>query len=417
MSDHANQLPASEGVLDSALHGTTSLDWEYTSDFLHLSGWKTIAISKTEHDYHVAAELLTLPTCVCGNPQEKLIPAGTLFQSLWDEPWDNRRLRIHFRRKRFKCACGKHLLQPLVDVTKNRAVTKRCAKYIAMEALCRPFDAVAQNVGVSSKTIKEIFADFVCELESARKIRAPQVLGIDGVCVGRRKYKTTYCLLTDISKLQVLELLGKSTEMELARFLKQLPYQNNVKVVAIDMSVGFRVVVERCLPHAKIVIDPFHVLRMLNDAVNAVVRAKQEGLTGTQRRTLMKGGNRFLLLKRRFELTKGEQDKMEKWFESAPEFRLAFDAKEAGYDIWKYATSRQDAEQRFETWRNGIPTEVAPAFRKFLKTVERWGSTFSTSSTTESPTPSPSRRTETLRAFSGRDEGRPSSSYAHDCSI
>jgi transposase len=373
MSANANQLPASDHVPDSTLDETSSLDWEYINDFLHLSGWKTIAISKTEHAYHVAAELLTLPTCVCGNPQEKLIPAGTLIQGMWDEPRDSRRVRIHFKRKRFKCACGKHLLQPLEGVAKNRSVTKRCAKYTALEALCRPFDAVAENVGVSSKTVKEIFADFVCELESAREIRAPQILGIDGVCVGRRKYKRSYCLLTDISELRVLELLSKSTELELARFLKQLPHQDDVKVVVIDMSVGFRVVVERCLPHAKIVIDPFHVLRMLNDAVNAVVRAKQEGLTGTQRRALMKGGNRFLLLKRRFELTKGEQDKLEKWFESAPEFRLAFNAKEAGYDIWKYATSRQDAERRFEKWRNGIPKEVAPAFRKFLKTVERWG--------------------------------------------
>jgi hypothetical protein len=86
---------------------------------------------------------------------------------------------------------------------------------------------------------------------------------------------------------------------------------------------------------------------MLNDAVTAVVTAKQENLTASEHKNLMKGGNRFLLLKRRFELTEGERDKLEKWYESVPEFRLAYDTKERGYDIWKYATSSLEAKRVF----------------------------------------------------------------------
>lgn len=156
-------------------------DWNYTSDFLDLPGWKTIAVLKTEYDCEVIAELLTLPTCPCGAPQSELTPVGTLVQSLRDEPRDNRRVCISFIRKRYKCACGKHLLQPLAGVAKNRSVTQRCANYIALEAMSRSFDEVARKVGLSSKRAKEILADFVCELESARKIRTPIIIGIDGV--------------------------------------------------------------------------------------------------------------------------------------------------------------------------------------------------------------------------------------------
>lgn len=138
------------------------------------------------------------------------------------------------------------------------------------------------------------------------------------------------------------------------------------------MAVGLRLVVEKCLSQAMIIIDPFHVLCMLNDAVTEVVTAKQENLTASERKKLMKGGNRFLLLKRRFELTEVERDKLEKWYESVPEFRLAYDTKERGYDIWKYALSSLEAKRRFKQWRDEIPKEVAPAFQKFLKTVERW---------------------------------------------
>jgi transposase len=346
--------------------------WIYTPDFLDLPGWRTIAVRKTEHNYDIVAELQTIPECSCGRPPEDLKPAGTLVQRTWDIPRDNRRSQIHFLRKRFKCSCSKYLLQPLVGAAKRRSVTERAARYIALEALGRSFDEVAAKVGVSSKTVKELLADYVCTLESTRRIMAPEILGIDGVCVGRRKYKRSYCLLTDISNSQVLELLGKSTELELARFLKQLPRKKNIRAVVIDMSIGFLVVIRKCLPDAEIVIDPFHVLRKLNDSVNKVVRAKQAGLSPTEHKNLMHGGNRFLLLKRRFDLTEKEKDQLKKWFRMVPEFKLAYDTKEAGYDIWKYSSSRNDAKRRFKKWRDNIPEEVEPAFKGFVNMITRW---------------------------------------------
>jgi transposase len=347
--------------------------WECMPDYLSLPGWRTIALCKTEHDYNVIAEVLTLPECPCGLSSETLKPAGTLVKKLWDEPKDNRRVQIHFLRKRFKCPCGKNLLQPLAGVAKGRSVTARGAKYIALESLGRSFEEVAHKVGVSSKTVKEIFADFICEVEATRKVTASEVLGIDGVCVGRRKYKRSYCLLTDISNSRVLELLSKSTGLELAMFLKQLAHQKVVKIVVIDMAAGFLSVVRKCLPGVIIVIDPYHVLCKLNDAVNNVVRKRLEGLSLTERKQLMTGGNRFLLLKRRFELTEKENEQLETWFEKVPEFKLAYNTKETGYDIWKYASSKSDADERFTDWRENIPEEVKPAFQGFLNMVKRWG--------------------------------------------
>jgi hypothetical protein len=86
----------------------------------------------------------------------------------------------------------------------------------------------------------------------------------------------------------------------------------------------------------------------------------------------MKGGNRFLLLKRRFELTEKEKTQLNSWFEVVPEFKLAYDLKEAGYDLYKSAT-RIAAKKHFEEWRLNIPGELEPAFRGFVKMVKRWG--------------------------------------------
>ena len=339
--------------------------WDLSPDFLGLLDWVTIAVRKTEHDYEVVAELLTLPDCPCGKPAEEIKPAGTILQRLWDQPRDNRRVRLHFLRKRFKCPCGKNLLQPLAGVAKGRSVTERCAKYAVLEALGRSFDEVAQKIGPSSKTIKELFADQICALEATRRFRLPKAIGIDGVCVGRRRFKRSYCLITDLTNSCVLELLGKSTMLELSLFLTQVPYKKDIKIVVIDMSLGFLYAVQKCLPGVKIIIDPFHVLSKLNDCVNNVMRAKQKGLSVTNHKKLMKGGNRFLLLKRRFELTKAEKEKLKEWYRAVPEFKLAYKAKEAGFDTWKYSTSEKDAERRYREWLASIPEKIKPAFRGF----------------------------------------------------
>lgn len=345
--------------------------WNYTPDFLGLPYWRTIAYKKSEHDYEIIAEPLTLPECPKCGPDTALTPTGTLVRKFKDVPRDNCRAEVHFICQRFQCSCGRNLTQPLPGLVEGRSISIRCALYIALECLSKSFEEVAGKVGSSSTQAKELFADFVCLLEAERNVAVPEVLGIDGVCVGRRKHKRSYCLLTDITNSRVFDLLEKSTELTLARFLEQLADKEKIKIVVIDMSVGFLNAVKDIMEGVIVVIDPFHVLRMLNDAVTKFVRSKQEGMSPAEHKRLMKGGNRFLLLKRRFELTQKQKDQLGKWFLEIPEFKEAFDLKEAGYNIYK-ATSRKSAEERFEEFEKSMPEHLKPAFQGFLNTVKRW---------------------------------------------
>jgi transposase len=227
MAAQEQELSIAEEIDNYRLEQVSSIEaeWDYAPDFLGLPHWRTIAVRKTKYDYEVIAEPLTLPRCPdCDRLPIMLNPTGTLVQSIKDEPRENRRVEIHFIRQRFECPCGRSLMQPLPGVVKGRSITQRGAQFIALECFHLSFDDVGLKIGVSGTMAKEVFSDFVCALEAARTtIEAPEVLGIDGVCVGRRKYKRSYCTLTDISNSRILELLNKSTELELARFLKQLP--------------------------------------------------------------------------------------------------------------------------------------------------------------------------------------------------
>lgn len=281
----AHQLSTASDIHNRQLERQSFSDggWNYAPDTLDIPFWRTIAVKKTLHDYEVIAELLTLPECPgCDRVSTGLRPTGTFVQSIKDEPRDNRRVEIHFIRQRFECKCGRNLLQPLAGVVKGRSLTWRAARYIALECFHLSFDDVGLKTGISGTRAKEVFADFVCALEANRTIDAPKRLGIDAVCVGRRKYKRSYCMLTDIANSRVLELLPKSTQLELTKFLEQLPNKQNVKIIVIDMARGFFNVAQKILPHAAIVIDPYHVVRMLNDAVSEVVRIESALLGRSQ---------------------------------------------------------------------------------------------------------------------------------------
>lgn len=54
-------------------------------------------------------------------------------------------------------------------------------------------------------------------------------------------------------------------------------WRAGVKVVAIDMCTVFKAAITACLPHAILVVDLFHVVRLVNNAVTEVRAASRSG--------------------------------------------------------------------------------------------------------------------------------------------
>lgn len=68
----------------------------------------------------------------------------------------------------------------------------------------------------------------------------------------------------------------------------------------MDMWRPYKDAVNTVLPHAKVVVDKFHVVRMANQALDSVRKALRDKMTTKERRTLMR--ERFILLKRKHDL-------------------------------------------------------------------------------------------------------------------
>jgi transposase len=340
-------------------------------DYLNLPGLRTLCDpAKGRTRINVRVEQLLPTLCPeCGAGTDKLKGNGTRRQFLLDEPRGSLGVRIDLRRRSFSCkACGTSKLVPLDCLAEGRRMTRRLELYIQRKSLLRPFGEIAQETGVSPKTVREIFNDYIQTLECEReeKCPMPRVLGLDGVYINSKER----AILTDPERGLVIDLVPNVIAKVLGTALRSMSGCERVEVVTLDMSNGLRSAVSYAFPRAAIVIDRYHIQRMANESVDRVRHRLRKEIKRTRGGVQM--CHRKLLRKHRNQFTPGEQMEREQYFKLFPELKLAYETKEAFFDLWR-ATGSVAAKAQYEEWRVACPSQVVSDFKPLLTAMENWG--------------------------------------------
>ncbi len=79
-------------------------------------------------------------------------------------------------------------------------------------------------------------------------------------------------VVTDLDQGSLLEVIDSHKSDEIIEVLKSQPQsmRENLKEVSVDMWGGFQKVIREVFPNALIVIDRFHVMKLVNKALNKV---------------------------------------------------------------------------------------------------------------------------------------------------
>jgi transposase len=192
-------------------------------------------------------------------------------------------------------------------------------------------------------------------------------MGIDEIHI----IKKPRCVITNVEHNTVVDMLPNREKQALTAYLKNLGTQKSaVRYVAMDMWRPYKLAIKEIIPHAKIVVDEFHVVRMGNVALEMHRKSIRRTLNSRQRVKLMR--DRFILLKRPSEISTEERDLMGPWFEAFPTLGLAYELKEGFFGVWENASTRQDAEALFDAWKVKITPEVEAHFQPILTAFENW---------------------------------------------
>lgn len=135
------------------------------------------------------------------------------------------------------------------------------------------------------------------------------------------------------------------------------------------MWAPYRDAVKTVLPQATIIVDKFHIVRMANQSIETVRKQLRADLPTKARRGLMH--DRFILLKRKNELSPMEQITLESWTKNHESLGVAYDLKESFFDIWECQT-RLGAVQRYEEWTKQVPDTLHSAFKPLLTAMKGW---------------------------------------------
>ena len=111
-------------------------------------------------------------------------------------------------------------------------------------------------------------------------------------------------------KKSLLEVIDSHKSEEIIEVLKAQPLtiSENVKEVSVDMWGGFPKVIDEVFPNALIVIDRFHVMKLVNKALNKLRLCLE--LKGLK--------NRCLLLKNGRDLTEEEKNELVELLQKSP---------------------------------------------------------------------------------------------------
>lgn len=335
-------------------------------NILNLSALRVTAVEEEAHDYHVRAEIVDPPSRCreCGS--DRISPWGTREAVIKDLPIHDKRVGIYVQVRRFRCAgCGKTFSESMPAVAENRLMTDRLVRWIGEQSMRRTFTSIAEETGVVEGTVRNIFRDFVTELEKTVRFETPKWMGIDEIHLIKPR-----CVVSNIANNTIVELLANRNKETVARYLARLPEKDRVQHVAMDMWTPYRDAVKTVMPWATIVIDKFHVVRMANDALERARKSMRGELTLRQKRGLMH--DRFVLLRREADLTPEQRFTMDGWVKNYPLLGEAYRLKEAFYGVYEQATSRQDAEARWASWHRSVPQELMPHFGDLVRAVMNW---------------------------------------------
>jgi transposase len=334
--------------------------------FLNLPQYRVLAVREDEHDYHVSVEAAK-PVMVCRH-------CGSVNVAKWggseivvrDLPAQGKRVNLYIRAQRFRCEdCERTAFEPLPAIADGRRMTKRLVAWIGAQSLRHVFASIGEETGVDEKTVRNIFHDYVRDLEASTTFATPRWLGIDEIHVLKRPR----CVLTNVETRTIIDMLSDRSKATVAQRLFRLRDKADVRFVAMDMWTPYRDAARAVLPKAKIVVDKFHVIRMANYGIEKVRKGLRESLAPKERRGLMH--DRFVLLRRERNLDARSRFLLDSWMTLHPTLGAAYRLKESFYAIYE-ATSKADAEQRYDAWAASITPETAEAFRPLTTAWKNW---------------------------------------------
>jgi transposase len=223
--------------------------------------------------------------------------------------------------------------------------------------------SVANFLRVGWDCIKDLHKDKLTALYSSIPLKELVYISVDEFAIAKGHVYMT--IFTDIKSGRIIHAIEGKDMNAVTPFLKRLGKKAiNLKAIAMDMSHAFYAAVKQELPHVDVVFDHFHVMKMMNTALDDIRKEQQKTCGDTLK------GERFLLLKNYDTLDVNGMERLNTLLAVNEPLFVAYTMKEQLRSFWAQET-KEDGEVFLKKWCTDAMIQGSQPLKKVAKALLR----------------------------------------------
>ena len=270
---------------------------------------------------------------------------------------------IHCKVPRVKCEKhGVHLVEvPWAKVNTGftllfEAFVMQLAKKMSILSISQLLD---ESTGRLWRIVHRYAKEYVENLEFSKVTK----IGLDETSRKGHEYITVFIDLDTSRVMYIADGKKATTIEEFKEFFKEHNgTPENVTDITCDMSMGFTTGIKKAFKNSKITYDKFHVMKVINEAVDKVRKAE------ISEQPILKQ-SRYVWLKNKSNLKEEQKQKLQKMSKMNLKTGKAYRLKLAFQDIYNMNYSKEIAEGEFKEWIQWAVRSKLPEFKSVAKTI------------------------------------------------
>ncbi len=249
-------------------------------------------------------------------------------------------------------------------VSGKRRMTRSFERYIISLTGGMTLKDISVFLGISWRTVRDIHKEYLKRIYSKPyDLNELIYLGIDEFSIGKNHDYMT--IFINLETGQIIYAIEGRNKRIITPFLKKIAEEaGDLQAVAMDMSGPYKSAVKEFLPSLDIVFDRFHVMKLMNKAIDEIRREqhlayRKEGIDVLK-------GSRYLMLKNIDSLNPEQRTGLQILLDMNAPLACAHMLKEQLREFWN-KSNRADAEIYLLKWlfcggmESGIPQLVRVA--------------------------------------------------------
>ena len=270
------------------------------------------------------------PNCFSRN----IVKNGVRERTFIGLPVGMRRTLFRVPLHRYVCRdCGYDKQEPISFARGSRHYTNGFATLVIDLLKMGTIKDVAAFLGVTWDTVKGIHKDFLKSRYSPPSIKNVHNIGIDEFAVRKGHiYKT---IVVDLDTGHIIHV-GNSKGKEALKGFWNRVRRNNIRLenIATDLSSAFIAAVTENAPSANLIFDHFHVVKLMNDAVDDIRRTQYTMERDLNNRAVLKGTRWLLLMNGTDKMDKQHRTRLDNALALNKPLAQAYYLKESLREIW-----------------------------------------------------------------------------------